>query len=252
LELTLVNADPFADLIVQGPNSIHYLKGDATGQFVLTDSIAPGAPGTLASTSAARVGLDAGFLNTDFASDLVTVAPGTDELLVFVGDSSDELVTPARYASGADEPIVARVADVIGSPIPDVVVGHADGTVTWFEGLGDGTLTFRSDLTVTGLDPIFDLTIGDFDGEGDNDVAVSGANRSQPPGRRQRCGHDQPDHQQRFFRRTHRLGIRDRRTRGDWHSGADQRPGQLCAAPRKRIVPRLAPKVTATKFGESK
>jgi hypothetical protein len=62
--------------------------------------------------------VDAGFFNTDFATDLVAVASGTDELLVFVGDGSDDLPTPARYAKGANEPIVARIADVIGSPIP--------------------------------------------------------------------------------------------------------------------------------------
>ncbi|MCA9214985.1 MAG: VCBS repeat-containing protein, partial [Planctomycetales bacterium] len=174
LNLTLFNNDPFVDVIVQGPDSISFVKGDGTGAFVVTDTIAPTAPGSLAASSAARVGLDSGFLNDDFGVDVVTVAPGTNELLVLLSDGSDSLAAPAHYPSGGTEPIVAAIGDVVGNPFPDVVVGHADGSVTYFEGAGDGTLTFRSDLTVSGLGAIFDMSIADFDGDGDNDVAVSG------------------------------------------------------------------------------
>jgi RHS repeat-associated protein len=173
IELAYIDPDPIADLIVQGPSSISFLKGDATGQFSLKDTIWSDDE-TLSAISKPRVGLDAEFLNADFATDVVTVAPGSNELLVFIGDGGDRLPAPIRYASGATEPVVARIGDVIGNALLDVVVGHTDGTVTWFEGTGNGTLAFRDDLTVTGLDSICDLAIADLDQDGDNDVAVSG------------------------------------------------------------------------------
>ena len=178
MNLTVVDDNPFTDLLVQGPDSIVLLTGDASGQFTQTSIVSPGAAGTLAPADGGRVSMQTSFLDTDFAADIVTVAPGTNEVLVFVGDGTDQLnPNPDRYASGGNEPIVARIGSVVGSPFQDVVVGHSDGTVTFFEGVGDGTLIARPDLTVTGLGDIFDMTINDFDGDGDDDVAVSGGSQ---------------------------------------------------------------------------
>jgi hypothetical protein len=172
--LAPVGFDPFADLVVQGPDSVSLLSGDGTGQFSLVDTVAPGAPGSLAPTGGGRVGMDVSLLDVDYVTDVVTVAPGSDEVLVFLGVDGTPVSVPGRYASGGDEPVVAAVGDVIGGPFPDVVVGHTDGSITWLEGNGDGTLQLRPELTVTGLDPVFDLTLADFDADGDTDVVVSG------------------------------------------------------------------------------
>ena len=175
MELTVFDFGPFSDVIVQGPDSVSLLTGDGTGQFALGNTVTPGAAGTLAPSGGGRIGMHASFLDTDFNADLVTVAPGTNEVLVFTGDGSNQLsATPDRYPSGASEPIVARIGNVIGNAFQDVVVGHSDGSVTWFEGVGDGTLVAQPALTVTGLGSVADLSIADFDGDGDNDVAVSG------------------------------------------------------------------------------
>ena len=176
MELALIDSGPHADVVVQGHDSIYLLRGEGTGQFTLADAVS-GTPGAMAPAGGGRVVFDAALLDGDFVTDVVTVAPGTDELLVFHGTGGAALGRPDRYPSGGREPVVAMIGSVIGHSFPDVVVGHADGSVTWFEGKGDGTLVTRPDLTVTGLGSVADITIGDFDTDGDQDVAVSGGSQ---------------------------------------------------------------------------
>ena len=94
-----------------------------------------------------------------------------------MGSAAGLLPTPARYASGATQPIAVLVGDFVAGPTPDLAVGHADGTLTLLEGDGQGTFQLRPESTVTGLGTIADLTAADLDGDGDTDLAVSGTNQ---------------------------------------------------------------------------
>ena len=91
-----------------------------------------------------------------------------------MGSAAGLLPTPARYASGATQPVAVLVGDFVAGPTPDLAVGHADGTLTLLEGDGQGTFQLRPESTVTGLGTIADLTAADLDGDGDTDLAVSG------------------------------------------------------------------------------
>ena len=179
LSTGLFNGDLFPDLIVQGPDSLSVAIGDGAGGFNVNQTIAATTPGSFAPTGGGRVGLDVSLLNNDLVPDVVTVSPGTDEVLVFSGVGNGMLAAPTTYSSGGDEPLVAVAGDFIGNAAPDIAVGHADGSLTFLEGAGDGTFTLRNDLTLTGLGSITDLAAGDFDGDGDTDLVVTGGSQAQ-------------------------------------------------------------------------
>jgi hypothetical protein len=173
LALSNFGSDPFLDLVVQGPNSLVLARGDGTGRFDVAQTVTPGPLGTLAPGSG-RVGLATGLLNNDVFTDLVTVAPGTNEVLVFLGNARGTLGTPDRYPSGGLQPDAVVIGDFVGDALPDLAVGHLDGTVTFLQGLPGGKFQPRPDLTVRGLGPVVGMTTGNFDGSGDSEIAVSG------------------------------------------------------------------------------
>jgi hypothetical protein len=174
LKLTNFDSDAYLDLVLQGPNSISIARGDGSGQFTPYQTITPGTPGSLAPAGGAPLRMDASLINGDLLTDLVTVAPGTNEVLVFWGAGTGLLPLPARYASGATQPIAVVVGDFVAGPTPDLAVAHADGTLTLLEGDGQAAFQLRPESTVTGLGTIADLTAADLDGDGDRDLAVSG------------------------------------------------------------------------------
>jgi hypothetical protein len=176
LALASFGTDRFADLVVQGPNSLTLARGDGTGRFTVAQTLTPGSLGTLAPPTGGRVGLATALLNNDLFTDLVTVAPGSNEVLVFLGKSDGTLGTPDRYPSGASQPDVVVVGKFCGTVLPALAVGHLDGTVTFFQGLPGGKFQARPDLTVRGLGPVVGMTTGDFDGDGDTEIAVSNTN----------------------------------------------------------------------------
>jgi hypothetical protein len=175
LALGLFGSDPFLDAVVQGPNTLTLARGEGSGHFTVAQSLTPGAPGTLAPTGGGRVQLATALLNGDPFTDLVTVAPGTNEVLVFLGNAAGTLGTPARYPSGASQPVAVAVGDFVGNNLADLAVGHRDGSVTFLQGLPGGAFLPRPDLTAAGLGAVTGLATGNFDGSGP-ELAISSAN----------------------------------------------------------------------------
>lgn len=196
--------------LLWGENTIQLRSFDAAGNETQIDAVIVGTPGdfeedqsiglikseSLPSGSGVVPALDvdeptlplvtsddesvqyvATLLNQDFATDLVTLSSASDELVVYLGTENGMLGTPARYASGSTAPTAIWVGDFIGDPLPDVVIGHASGELTFLEGVEHESLRPRPDLTISGLGQISDLTAADFDQDGDLDLIVSGKDR---------------------------------------------------------------------------
>lgn len=174
MQMERLDADVDSDLVVQGPDALFVLNNDGDGNFTLAQTIQATVPGVFAPSDGGRVGLAIAPLNQDFVPDAVAPVPGSDQVLVALGLGNGTLGTPTLYSSGGDEPVAVAVGNLVGNVLPDIAVGHADGTVTYLEGTGDGNFALRGDLTVTGLGSISDLTAEDFDGDGDLDLAVAG------------------------------------------------------------------------------
>jgi RHS repeat-associated protein len=173
LALGLLDADPFLDAAVQGPNGITLARGDGTGNFSVLGTLTPEPPGALAPAGGGRVQLATALLNNDTATDLVTVSPGTSEVLVFLGKGDGTFAAPQHYPSGGSGPVAVVVGDFVGDSLPDLAVGHQDGSVTFFQGLPGGTFLPRPDLTAHVPGAVTGLATGTFDASGATELAVS-------------------------------------------------------------------------------
>ena len=176
LEVAPITSDAFSDIVTQSGDGVHLLTGDGQGGFT-TNTYNGDVSGMFATVSGRRVQPAVSLLNDDLAADVVTVAPGTDEVFVFYSDETSTLSNPARFASGANEPLVTVIGDFVADPLPDVAIGHADGTVTFLAGQPGGTLQPRHDLAVTGLGTITGIESADVDEDGDTDLIVSGTDQ---------------------------------------------------------------------------
>lgn len=115
-------------------------------------------------------------LSEDAYSDLASVDPFLDRLIIHLGQPDGTIAETTNLPSGAAGPLAVEALDWVGDASIDLAVGHADGRVTVFEGDGAGGLIPRPDLTVSNLGAVVALAADDFDGDGDTDLAVSGGN----------------------------------------------------------------------------
>src|SRR5262249_10032831 len=141
LALGQFNADPAPDLAVQTPDGFLLGTGDGAGRFVNLRFLSAGTPGALAAPAGARVDPTVALLPGDLFADLITVAPGSDEVLVFKGDGQGNFLPAERYASGGHQPVSVVAGNFVGDAALDLAVGHRDGTVAFLRGNPDGTFT---------------------------------------------------------------------------------------------------------------
>src|SRR5262249_7483873 len=102
------SANPFDDLAVQDPNAILIYPGDGTGHFTLSQTLTPDAAGQLAPSGGGHVQMASAVLNTIFPA-LITVSPGTNEVLVYPGLGNGTFGAPDRYGSGGSQPVAVVV-----------------------------------------------------------------------------------------------------------------------------------------------
>jgi glucose/arabinose dehydrogenase len=118
-------------------------------------------------------------LNGDRKMDLVTANEGSDNVSVLLGDGAGGFAPAVNYATGL-VPKGAAIGDVNGDGKLDLLTADTAGNypssnnpggdqISVLFGNGDGTFGPQNNYT-TGRTP-FSIALGDFDGDGDLDVA---------------------------------------------------------------------------------
>jgi hypothetical protein len=72
--------------------------------------------------------------------------PQANQVAIFRGHGAAGFNAPTHVNSGASNPIVVASGNVMAGPFVDLVIGHADGTLTFFEGSADGSFVNRVTL----------------------------------------------------------------------------------------------------------
>ena len=173
MELALVDDDLFADLILQGPDNIFVALNDGDGNFTVSQTLTPLSAGALGNVSGDPLRLATGDFDGDFVFDVAAIAPGTDQVVVYLGVGDGTFGSPSILSTGGSTPTSITSGDFVRDALPDLAVGHADGSVTFLQNEGDGLFTLRTDLTRTGFSAITDLANADLDEDGDADIVVA-------------------------------------------------------------------------------
>ncbi len=176
MELALINDDPFPDLVIQSSAGLHLAINDGDGNFSVSETLTPLAPGAFASPANLNgqpLRIATGFFNADTNLDIAAIAPGTDQLVTYLGNQDGTFSDPVIQSTGGDTPTSLIAGDFVGDAFPDFAVGHTDGTVTFIQNEGGTSFTNRADLTVGGFSAVTDLASEDIDDDGDTDIVVA-------------------------------------------------------------------------------
>jgi hypothetical protein len=168
------NGDGIADLAVanNNTNTVAILLGDGSGNFTP-------APGSPAAVGSQPYGVAVGDFNGDGIQDLAVTNYNGHSVTILLGDGTGRF-TPALGSpvSVGNNPISAAVGDFNGDGIQDLAVSNNNSNNVSIL-LGDGTGRFvnaaGSPVASGGTNAEF-VTIGDFNGDGIQDLAVANYN----------------------------------------------------------------------------
>ena len=168
-----VNEDGLRDIVATGWSSdvLVVFPGDPDSYFGKPSFIrAPGGPRDIAAAD----------LNGDGHTDLVTLMYSTNEIVLWQGDGSLNFTEFDRFRSGGNLPQSLVLSDFNGDKKIDRAVSHchADDSIVLFYGAGKFRFPMRQEILLGenrgALEKeIRDLVVGDFDGNGRNDLAVA-------------------------------------------------------------------------------
>lgn len=168
----LLDGDPFDDLVLQTSTGIKVLRSDGAGAWNVSQSI--DYAGVIDAASHPSVKPTMAFFGNDLSADFVAPLPQANQVAIFRGNGAAGFNAPTYLNSGASNPIVVASGNVMAGPFVDLVIGHADGTLTFLEGSADGSFVNRLTLpSVAGSTR--SIKIADLDADGVNEVVVEGS-----------------------------------------------------------------------------
>ena len=170
------NGDGLQDVAVGTGTGVYVLLGQSNGTL--------GTP-VQVDTSANPTGLAAGSLTTEGRADLVVADEATGTLHVYLGNADGTFTAKTAPTAGATQLNLAALGDLNHDGKLDLIVaGFIPGTnpnpnvanVYTFLGNGDGTFQAANTLALDGIDAApGSMALGDFDKDGNLDVAVGNA-----------------------------------------------------------------------------
>ncbi|MDT0594941.1 FG-GAP repeat domain-containing protein [Glaciecola petra] len=113
-----------------------------------------------------------GFINDDVLLDWVFVDGGEASVQVLINDGSSVFSAASLFTSGFMTPTTAILANLVDSEALDLAIGHSDGSVAIYAGLGDGSFASQATEVFFQASAIVEITLGDFNQDGFSDLLV--------------------------------------------------------------------------------
>lgn len=161
------------DFVLANSNAstVSLFSGDGTGSFAAEKTYSVGA---------SPQGIAVSDLDGDGKDDLVVTNTTDGTATVLTGTGSQTLSVGTTYSTGSS-PIGVLLKDIDGDSNLDMIVANEDvseAVISILTGNGDGTFNARTTYSTSTLDRVNALAIGDFDGDGVNDI-IAHENRDQ-------------------------------------------------------------------------
>ena len=126
---------------------------------------------TLVGSAFDFVGVAAADVNRDGKLDAIALDSWSHEVSVSLGNGNGTFAFGTTYSTAATPQSIA-IADMTGDSILDLVVGMFDGGVEVMPGTGTGSFATGT-AVATSAATIYQLAVGDIDGDGDLDVGTA-------------------------------------------------------------------------------
>ena len=171
---SLLNGDPYLDLVTIEAAAARVLLGDGVGSFRLGPTLSAPSGGRFQPTDNASTVAAIGLLNDDLSPDIVMLDTALNRVAVYYGLGNADFTSAQVFATAGVDPTAIAIGDVVGDDRPEIIVGHRDGKLSFLVSTTrpDGFNSWSVDAaaTVHNSSPIRALAVADIDRDGDQDM----------------------------------------------------------------------------------